>query len=124
MSLSEFSDWASQFAKDMQDIGEENTAFIHTSVEYAYYQEKGSSQNPPNEFMKPAAEKALNEFSPDLFSDDNIQEEMAEVAKKAASIAKEKVPVDTGNLKASIAYGRTLPQAIERSRSQAWRELV
>ena len=75
---------------------------VGTNVEYAVYVEFGTSRMAAQPYLRPAAERAMAKA--DRFADesDSADELVEKLALQVEREAKELVPVDTGNLRASI----------------------
>lgn len=57
-------------------------------------------------YLRPALERALREFDTYALEADSAEELVENLALRVEAIAKEEVPVDTGNLRASIEAER------------------
>lgn len=79
---------------------------VGPTVEYGIYQELGTSNMPPQPFLFPAAREVNRELDT-IAADANSTEDL--VRRAALEIqrrAKERAPVDTGTLRASISAER------------------
>ena len=79
---------------------------VGTNVEYAVYVEFGTSRMEAQPYLRPAAEQAVAELDQIADDIDNADELVEELALKIEEYAKERAPVDTGKLRASITAQR------------------
>lgn len=79
---------------------------VGTNVEYSVYVEFGTSRNEAQPYLRPAVEQAVSELD-QIANDADSPEELVEMlALKVEEYAKDKAPVDTGNLRGSIEAQR------------------
>jgi hypothetical protein len=79
---------------------------VGTNVEYSVYVEYGTSEQRAQPYLRPALEQALREFDTYASEADSAEELVENLALRVEAIAKEEVPVDTGNLRGSIEAER------------------
>jgi hypothetical protein len=85
--------------------GKRPMRIVADGVEYGAYQELGTSRIPPHPFMKPAAEAVRPGYVKAMGQVQNwpMAEQVTEkAARDVERIAKQRAPVDTGALRASI----------------------
>lgn len=75
---------------------------VGTNVEYAVYQEFGTSQMPAQSFLRPAAQEVQQAIPLLALNHPSMDELVKAAALQVERKAKEKAPVDTGNLRNSI----------------------
>jgi hypothetical protein len=79
------------------------TYSVGTNTEYAIYVEFGTSKMAAQPYLRPAAEQARNEIPAIVAASDSLEKAVQRVALRVEDIARRLVPVDTGNLRSSIA---------------------
>lgn len=79
---------------------------VGTNVEYAVYVEFGTSDQAAQPYLRPAARSALRDFDSVVGSVDDADELVEELALRIEEKAKDRAPVDTGNLRRSIEAER------------------
>lgn len=79
---------------------------VGTNVEYSVYVEFGTSRNEAQPYLRPAVEQAVSELDQIANSADSPEELVETLALKIEEYAKDKAPVDTGTLQASIEAQR------------------
>ena len=84
----------------------EVTYVVGTNVEYAVHVEFGTSRMAAQPYLRPAAERTNRQLDQIAAQTDDVEEFVRLAAIEVETIAKEVVPVDTGNLQASIRYER------------------
>lgn len=75
---------------------------VGTNVEYSVYVEFGTSEQRAQPYLRPALEQAVREFDTYASDADSPEELVETLALRVEAIAKDKAPVDTGNLRGSI----------------------
>lgn len=87
---------------DMKEsYGGDAAAVVGTNVEYAIYQELGTSRMPPQPHLRPAVESAKRRADAIAAQADSTEDLVKLLALDIEGGTKERAPVDTGNLKAS-----------------------
>lgn len=76
---------------------------VGTNVEYAVYVEFGTASQQAQPYLRPAAEQAVAELDQIADDADSADELVEQLALKIEEYAKERAPVDTGKLRASIS---------------------
>lgn len=86
---------------DLKDsLDAEETWVVGTNVEYSVHVEYGTEDMAAQPYLRPAVREAVREIEADDYDDvDSLVEGLAMTIEAKA---KDKVPVDTGNLKRSI----------------------
>lgn len=79
---------------------------VGTNVEYSIYVEFGTSRNQAQPFLRPAVEQAVTELDQIANNTDSPEELVETLALRIEEYAKDKAPVDTGNLMNSISAQR------------------
>ncbi len=92
-------------ALDYEEFGTQ-TYRVGTNAEYAVYVEFGTSRNQAQPFLRPAVEEAVSELHEIADDVDSGNELVERLALKIEAYAKDRAPVDTGNLRASITAQR------------------
>jgi hypothetical protein len=88
---------------DLKDFAGEAEYVVGTNVEYAVYVEFGTSKMEAQPYLRPAAERVMEQEADAIAADaESTEEVVRDIALAIERHAKEEVPVDTGNLRASI----------------------
>lgn len=108
MSVMGISSVLSTFDEILEFAGNGSTTYVvGTNVHYAPYQEFGTSQMRANPFLRPAANEVRGNIPQYLKRANGFSNAIKLAALDLERRAKQKAPVDTGNLKNSI---RTVEQ--------------
>lgn len=75
---------------------------VGTNVEYAPYVEFGTYKMAAQPYMRPAAREVRGNLSSHLSGADSVDAMVKSIAQQVERRAKQKCPVDTGTLRASI----------------------
>jgi hypothetical protein len=75
---------------------------VGTNVRYSIYVEYGTSRMEAQPYLRPAIEDAVRSLDNHVDDADDAEELAERLALHVERVAKEEVPVDTGNLKNSI----------------------
>jgi hypothetical protein len=92
-------------ALDYESFGEVRYV-VGSNVSYSVHVEYGTSRMQAQPYLRPAVERAVRELDTIADGADSPQEIAEALALKVEAEAKREVPVDTGNLKASISAQR------------------
>lgn len=84
-------------------VGEVPTYLVGTNVHYASYVEFGTSRMRAQPYLRPAAEKGATNARPIFERAPTFAAAIRLLALKIERYAKRRCPVDTGNLRGSIA---------------------
>lgn len=76
---------------------------VGTNVSYSIHVEYGTSEMAAQPYLRPAAEQAKRDVPAIAAGSDSIDQTVQRVALRVEDIAKRVVPVDSGNLRSSIA---------------------
>jgi hypothetical protein len=79
---------------------------VGTNVRYSIYVEYGTSRMEAQPYLRPAIEDAVRSLDSYIEDVDDAEEVCQKLALHVERVAKEEVPVDTGNLKNSIEAER------------------
>lgn len=79
---------------------------VSVGAEYAVYVEYGTSRNQAQPYLRPAVEQAIRRMDVHTDRADSPQELAERLALEIEAGAKERAPVDTGNLRNSIQVRR------------------
>ena len=89
--------------EDLKDFAGNAEYVVGTNVEYAVYVEFGTSKMQAQPYLRPAAERVMQQEADAIAADaENTEEVVKRIALAIERHAKEEVPVDTGNLRGSI----------------------
>lgn len=75
---------------------------VHADTDYAVYVEFGTSKMEAQPYLRPAARRAMRNIDSLAEDADNVNELVENIAIAIEDEAKERVPVDTGQLRNSI----------------------
>lgn len=87
-------------------VGDDAVYVVGTNVEYAVYVEFGTSSQSAQKYLRPAARNASRNIGSIAKGHSSTEAVVKAVALEIEKEARELVPVDTGNLKNSIATQR------------------
>jgi hypothetical protein len=79
---------------------------VGTNVRYSIWVEYGTSKMEAQPYLRPAIEQSVRKLDVHAEEADSPEELAERLALHVEKIAKEEVPVDTGNLKGSISASR------------------
>lgn len=102
MSISGAGSTIAAFDQAKEFAGSETVYIVGTNVEYAAYVELGTSKMEAQPYLFPAAKRVARNPGAYVDSPDTVDEFVAQVALAMERKAKERAPVDTGRLRASI----------------------
>lgn len=106
MEMSGIDETESMFA-DVRAAFSRNVVYVvGTNVEYAAYVEFGTSRMEAQPYLFPAASRVARDPAKHLSGADSLNDFIENLALAIEREAKERVPVDTGNLKSSIRAER------------------
>lgn len=92
---------------ELRDFAQPAEYIVGTNVRYSVFVEFGTSKMAAQPYLRPAAEKVMNEEADQLAElADSTEDLVKGIALAIEREAKKKVPVDTGNLRASITAQR------------------
>lgn len=87
----------------VKDWAGEAEYVVGTNVQYSVYVEFGTSKMAAQPYLRPAVEDVVNRMGDEIAEDAESAEELVKrLALEIERGAKERAPVDTGNLRASI----------------------
>jgi hypothetical protein len=90
---------------DYDEFGEVRYV-VGTNVRYSIYVEYGTSSMEAQPYLRPAIEDAIRSLDTHVDDADSPEELAEQLALHVEKVAKDEVPVDTGNLKNSIEAER------------------
>lgn len=93
---------ATDMLEDLSPDSETAQWTVGPTVDYAKYQEYGTAFHPPQPFMRPAAQTVQANIGTHVRGASSLDDAIKSAAMAVEREAKERAPVDTGQLRASI----------------------